>query len=449
MFGLFRRRPPLDTHKKTWIESRLKWIIDEFGADTVLRAKVVRSIDLPVIDGRQKSEVRRLFEWLAERMQVDHSTITLEIVGDYELPHANGTWAPTETGSLIRVTNTACDNTITLTKVLTHELAHERLLGEGRIGSEAEDHEPLTDLLTVAFGLGICVANATVLEQFHRDNTWYSWEISRSGYLTAAELGYAHAVLAWLRDERRPKWAKELRLDARSAFHRGLRYLRRTGDSLLSPDNARQASPQQSMYSLLEDLRNGTPTRRLATLWELEQLPEVDGDVLTEIRRRIHDRDQDVQCAAIAAFGRLAEPTEAVEELFHRMGDPELPIQLAAAAALGSVESIPNDCRPELEMILRKSREPLVWDAAAHLLSRFGTAAESSAPLLIDPLIHALKACRDRSIITLIAAIDALTVGSKRFLKSQLEPRDDELCHQAVATLDELHATRRSHPSEG
>jgi len=442
MFGLFRRRPPLDTHKKTWIESRLKWIVDEFGADTVLRAKVVRPIDLPVIDGRHKSEVRRLFEWLAERMQVDHSTITLEIVGENDLPHANGTWEPTETGSLIRVTNTACDNTITLTKVLAHELAHERLLGEGRISGEVDDHEPLTDLLTTAFGLGICVANATIIEQFHRDNTWYRWEISRSGYLTAAELGYAHAVLAWLRGERHPKWSKELRLDARSAFHRGLRYLRRTGDSLLSPDNVRQAPSPQSLHSLLDDLRNGTATRRLAALWGLEQLPEVDVEVLAEIRRRIHDRDQDVQCAAITAFGRLADPIEAVDELFHHMGDPELPIQLAAAAALGSVESIPDDRRAEIEMILRKSREPLVWDAAACRLSRFGTAAESTAPLLIDPLILALNACRDRSIITLIAAIDALTFDTERFLKSQLEPRDDELCRQAVAALDDLRAPR-------
>lgn len=456
MLSLFRPRPPIDTREKTWVEWRLKWILEEFGADTILHRPVVPLSDLPMIDGRDESEIRRLMEWLADRMQVDHSTIELEIVDASILPNANGTWTSTENGSRIRVSSGACGDIVTLTKVLSHELAHQRLLGEGRISPDVIDHEPLTDLLATAFGLGICVANATVTEQFHRDNSWYTWQISRSGYLTAAVLGYAHAVLAWLRDDRRPAWAKEMRLDARSAFHQGLRYLRRTNDSLLTPDNVRQTSSLKSTYSLLDDLREGTPTRRMAALWELEQRPNVDSNVLTEIQQRMHDRDPGIQCAAIATFGRLAEPDQAADELLHRMGDARLSIQLAAATALCSLASIPDNRRSEVEMLLRKSRDPRVWDAAAFLLSRFGTAAESSGPLLIAPLIHALNACRHSSIMTLIAAIDALTNDPIRFLKAQLEPCDDELYRQAVAALgDYLAAGEReatisddSEPSE-
>ena len=45
---------------------------------------------------------------------------------------------------------------MSLVATVAHELGHVRLLGEARIHGGFEDHEPLTDLLTVFFGLG-CV----------------------------------------------------------------------------------------------------------------------------------------------------------------------------------------------------------------------------------------------------------------------------------------------------
>ena len=46
-----------------------------------------------------------------------------------------------------------------LVGTMAHELAHVRLLGEGRIESHVFDNELLTDLTTVHFGLGIFLAN--------------------------------------------------------------------------------------------------------------------------------------------------------------------------------------------------------------------------------------------------------------------------------------------------
>jgi hypothetical protein len=39
-----------------------------------------------------------------------------------------------------------------LVATVAHELGHVLLLGEGRISAQQQDHEPLTDLLTVFFG---------------------------------------------------------------------------------------------------------------------------------------------------------------------------------------------------------------------------------------------------------------------------------------------------------
>jgi hypothetical protein len=49
---------------------------------------------------------------------------------------------------------------VALVSTLAHELGHVLLLADGRISAQQQDHEPLTDLLTIFFGLGIFSANA-------------------------------------------------------------------------------------------------------------------------------------------------------------------------------------------------------------------------------------------------------------------------------------------------
>jgi hypothetical protein len=71
---------------------------------------------------------------------------------------------------------------------MAHELGHVHLLGHGRISGEAEDHEPLTDLLTVFFGLGVITANPVIREQSWQDLQYTCWKIGRPGVLDDAGL---------------------------------------------------------------------------------------------------------------------------------------------------------------------------------------------------------------------------------------------------------------------
>jgi hypothetical protein len=103
----------------------------------------------------------------------------------------------------------------------------KRVCGYMRI----ERKQPLTDLLTVFLGMGIFTANATI-----RDRTWTygqmtGWSIGRQGYMSQRMYGYALALFALARGEEKPAWAGHLRLDVRSAFNKGLRYVRETGDT--------------------------------------------------------------------------------------------------------------------------------------------------------------------------------------------------------------------------
>jgi len=109
---------------------------------------------------------------------------------------------------------------------MAHEVGHILLLADGRIDpTKEEDHEPLTDLLTVFLGMGVITANAVLRETYYSTGAVSSWNMSRRGYLSMAVYGYAHALFARWRGERDPDWARALRPDVRDAFDKAMVYL--------------------------------------------------------------------------------------------------------------------------------------------------------------------------------------------------------------------------------
>ena len=57
MFGLFKRRCPLDIREKTWVELRLQWLINQLGIDpaTTDRRVLARGLSIRHPDGRPAS----------------------------------------------------------------------------------------------------------------------------------------------------------------------------------------------------------------------------------------------------------------------------------------------------------------------------------------------------------------------------------------------------------
>lgn len=102
---------------------------------------------------------------------------------------------------------------------LAHEIAHIKLLGEGRL---EENNERLTDLTTIAFGLGIFNANAAF--QFYRG--FNSWGYSRMGYLNQMEWGFSLALLALIQGDPQPDWIKFLSSkNIQSDFKKSIQWL--------------------------------------------------------------------------------------------------------------------------------------------------------------------------------------------------------------------------------
>lgn len=247
MFGWFRPVCPVEPHAKRWIEERLLWLADELGLDVFTR----RALILPLAEffpdryDATDESVRRLVRRVCGYMDVDPDRVELEFFTDranlwlvnengHYLPRAAGLYDEDADQIVIRLETSQFDDPMTLVGTTAHELAHLRLLGEKRIDPDVFDNELLTDLTVVFHGLGIFLANVprAWISDF---STWPGTDVRRSEYMTQPMFGYALAHAAWLRDERKPAWAKHLRVDARASFKQGMQYLLVTGDSQLRP----------------------------------------------------------------------------------------------------------------------------------------------------------------------------------------------------------------------
>lgn len=237
----WRAECPVRDAERSWIDESMDWFGSEFGQDR-LRGAVVLPTDeyFPGAYAGSREDVAGVLDRLCTHMGVDPALVDLEHDDSTEEESATlsahvglhtrsagaaGHHRLREGRSVITIRSDQARRPMALVATLAHELGHALLLGGGRISTDRRDHEPLTDLLTVYFGLGIFSANAAF--EFAREvcgDHSYS-TTSRLGYLTEPMYGYGLARYAWLRGEEDPDWARFLDTNPRTYLRRGLRYL--------------------------------------------------------------------------------------------------------------------------------------------------------------------------------------------------------------------------------
>jgi hypothetical protein len=219
----------------------MQWLLEEFGRETFREITVVLPTDEYFPDEYlgEEEDAEALVERVCGYMRVNRDRLEMEFFKDEhrELQRGgcfvegssdgpSGHYKKRRDKFVISLESSQLSDPTSLVATLAHELGHVRLLGEGRIHGGYEDHEPLTDLLTVFFGLGVFTANSA----FRFTQSSQAWSVESRGYLTEEMFGYALAVFALMRGEQSPAWAQFLEGSVKTYFKRSLKYLEKTGE---------------------------------------------------------------------------------------------------------------------------------------------------------------------------------------------------------------------------
>lgn len=230
-----RPKCPVRPVEQEWIDTSLDWLRVQFGR-LPLFGPVVLPDDtfFPGVYRGERADVAAVVDRLCAHMGIDRDTVILEhhaaddepnlaafLPVAYRSEGAAGHHVIRDGRSVISIRDDQAAAPMALVATIAHELGHVRLHGPGGPAGDRQDGEPLTDLATVYFGLGIFGANSVL------DHTVDAggYRTSRLGYLTEPMFGYALARYAWLRDEKDPSWARFLDTNPRAFMKRGLRYL--------------------------------------------------------------------------------------------------------------------------------------------------------------------------------------------------------------------------------
>lgn len=249
--GWFSSACPVDDETRDWIDSSFRWLIDELGLDVLRSVEVVLPTEefFPDAFDGSRSSIRTMLNRVCEYMDVDPKMIEVSfdkanshihpLTADGEFrSHALGTYQMGGNGKYqISLEELQAANPEQLVATIAHELGHVILLGENRLDPAHPDHEPLTDLVTVFYGLGVFNANAAVIFEQWTNPQFQGWQIGRSGYLTEEIYGYALALFAKLRNETSPGWASHLTTNVRSYFKDATKFINKSGCPLVETVN--------------------------------------------------------------------------------------------------------------------------------------------------------------------------------------------------------------------
>ena len=240
---------PLDKELRTFFEQNLLFLRDSFPYYDLKNSAVLvpKFQQFPIKWNGDEETAQNVLKILCNHMQIDISMIelryfrvqglTLGDESDYivvdsgpEGPPAGMFEQKAENSYLISISSEILAKPDYLIATMSHELCHLKLLGDLKL--EVND-EMLTDLCTVFFGIG--VFNANTAFNFTKDSEFWGW--STLGYLMLEEWAYALALVAFMRDEDNPEWAKYLNAHIKSDFDKSLKYLRDFQDEIFTVDD--------------------------------------------------------------------------------------------------------------------------------------------------------------------------------------------------------------------
>jgi hypothetical protein len=237
-------RCPVDEDAAERVKAGLDWLLDKRGPYAPGRPMLVPGPDfyrsMPGWTGTGTAgDVRAVFELVRERMEVPATSLELDVFeldartrrsgirraglrGEGHLEQS-GMYVVGRTPPQVRIARHMARDPVRLVALTAHEVAHHVTIADDPGLDQQAAGEVLADLAAVFFGFGVFQANSRIRWTF--DLRVGGLVMLKRNYLTLGETAYALAVLASLRGERSPEWARSLSRGARRALEQAQRCL--------------------------------------------------------------------------------------------------------------------------------------------------------------------------------------------------------------------------------
>ena len=447
----------------------MQWLAAQFGAASLLETPMVLPTPefFPEPFSGCEEDVRPMLVRVCQFLRTDPGRVDLSYFdGDQVQKTEDGAVLPSAAGfyvqgegsqrPLIRISSKVLSDPLALVATLAHEVAHDRLLGEKRLTVNVPDHEPLTDLTTVFFGLGIFPANTAFRTAAWSEGMMQMFQWSSQGYLKDNVFGYAMALRAWLRGEAQVPWSSHLSINPRTACLEGLQFLNKTNDSACDRYSVLNGLNLPTEVSVNE-LRATSDTHRLSALMALWEHSSPTSEHLDAVVDCLESPNSDVQTEAINwlhAQDDLAP--RAVHRLIELLRKGSDEVQLRAALLLASKRAGVNETTPKGLKLLDELVALAVQIPSKSLmmladpLAAYGPAAQVALPRFVEALRPMLVQGSQADAEWLIKLLLRIAPDLDQRLKRQWPDTLYNLYCVAVKTLlrkpkHEGFAARKSH----
>lgn len=267
MLPLFKRKQPLQPsvtpEDKQWIEESFDWLIRSFSFAKAKELPFILPQPQAASSGNSTEiatdQLQIILEDLCKRWEIDPATVALEIFKDrppkkwysFFVPEKDysgpaGTYHHTFEGTQktfhINIGQSYLKYHDLTTAILTHELAHVKLIGGDYISRNAPHMEPLTDLTCMYFGYGILLANTCITTRDHHVHL---------GYLPNTIISYTNALLCYITEYDPAKVIAHLNGNTRKLFQQDYNYLITTNDTFLTKEHIQKCEQQFHDHTII------------------------------------------------------------------------------------------------------------------------------------------------------------------------------------------------------
>lgn len=436
MFGLFAPRCPLNLGLKVWTERRFRDIGEVLGASHVRNVKVIQPESESFESTTNPDDlIAGIFEKVCMWMDVSPASLRLKVISNADMADlvaAQNHGRIEATKSLYRIPSSNDDpaeliistqidlETERLMAVIARGVAHDVLRTRMPSLFESADRMMAIDLVPVFFGLGISVANSTIRELHGEHGTYSTFQLSRTGQLSAEVYGYALALFSWVRNEDRIDWMRHLRLDARETMKAGLKFLTKTGDCVFESDSFGYRSRLDALADLRRALEEQSPTLQMNALLTLQPRPEDCRQLSREIIPMLKVRDRDQRAQAVLTLRPCITDEDSLSAILNLYDDSESPVRFAVAACAHPGSADDAACIRTLTALL-PDRDPGISTRAAIQLLQFESLPEDVLRPAVDLLKTGNIRCDELMIRQALLLLSRLSDDVPALLNTELD----------------------------